>query len=89
MIIFEEKLFLDNLTFVLNNSKNFTLLKTNQKQILIEYILSIKEEDNKLKKVLDEMINLSKGKKDTDFISIYEKEIALRCNNAKSSIQSI
>lgn len=62
----------------MNNSNNFARLKPNQKQTLIDYIILVKNAENKLKIVLSELLNFSKGLNETDFILHCEVELAMK-----------
>jgi len=62
---------------VLNNCNNFNKIKPNQKQTLVEYFVVMNNHDNKLKTILNELINLSRGMNETDFIVHCEMEIVI------------
>lgn len=78
LISFDEVLFVESFAFVMNNSNNFARLKPNQKQTLIDYIILVKNAENKLKIVLSELLNFSKGLNETDFILHCEVELAMK-----------
>lgn len=77
MINFNQNLFVESFAIVLNNSANYQKLKPNQKQTLVEYLTSVSNTENKLKIVLNELINLSKGINESDFIVHCELELAM------------
>ena len=77
MILFDQNLFTENLFELLKNDKNFSKLKENQKQTLVEYLILAQNLDNKLKNILNELTNHVKGMNESDFILHFEFDIAI------------
>ncbi len=73
----DKNLFSENLFFVFNNCNNFNKIKPNQTHILVEYFLIMQNLDNKIKMILNELINLSRGINEPDFIVHCEMEIVM------------
>jgi len=77
LIAFDQNQFAESIYFVLNNSNNFIKIKQNQRQILVEYILMVQNQDNKLKNILNGLIYLSRGINEPDFVVHCELEMAM------------